>query len=415
MGLLMGQWLVGQTDGEMMGWIKAKQFNQVNAGLEGYEGKYGGLYQAVALNAFNRPAESMGLLVEMDVAGWADSVRFLHARMLYDNCVKSSRYAEAYAYGVVLRDGYKAHYDADEYDGLLQELKIWWSLRDVAPQGLVKNGDTRLKLERDLAGLKNMPIRIGDSTHLFVFDTGAGISCVTESYGKKLGVRMVSEGGIKIKGFTGADNDVRIGVVPELAFGNVVVRDVVVMVFADAAFSFADGAYVIHGILGFPVIKELGTFTLKGDSLIVPEDDPVMEVGHHNFVLDGLVPVIYVEAFGEELPCVFDTGDSEGSFNRLFYERFGTRLKGKMVRMGAGGAGGVREYDALVVKQLAVRVGEDRVKLKGVIVDTEHYNGSDGAFYGNMGQGLIGEFEGVRISFTNGVVEFIEESVVSGQ
>ena len=53
------------------------------------------------------------------------------------------------------------------------------------------NGETRLKMEKDAAGLKNLKVRVGEETMNFIFDTGANISTVSASVAKRLGMKMI--------------------------------------------------------------------------------------------------------------------------------------------------------------------------------------------------------------------------------
>ncbi len=98
-----------------------------------------------------------------------------------------------------------------------------------------------------MAGLINVPVEFKDSTFDFVFDTGANLSVITESYAIKAGldVRNVV---FKVRAITGIDVNAKLGVAKLLKMGDVEVENVVFIVFPDSVLSFAGGAYRIRGL-----------------------------------------------------------------------------------------------------------------------------------------------------------------------
>ncbi|MDT9096702.1 hypothetical protein RSW32_25600, partial [Escherichia coli] len=79
------------------------------------------------------------------------------------------------------------------------------------------------------------------------------------------------------------------------------------LVFRDEALSFANGAYKINGIIGFPVAKELGRITITRKSLLIDahrEDNSFAK----NFFVEQLRPIVLLGYKGKLLPFNFDTG-----------------------------------------------------------------------------------------------------------
>ncbi len=69
---------------------------------------------------------------------------------------------------------------------------IWKGLQNVPPQNHGHQQRDRIAYRRDLAGLINIPVSFADSTYYFVFDTGANLSVITESYARKSNLRMLN-------------------------------------------------------------------------------------------------------------------------------------------------------------------------------------------------------------------------------
>jgi hypothetical protein len=398
--------LKGQTESEILQNIRAKRFNEANALLLTYQGEHKFLYEGLVQNAFNQKEKSIQTLLKLDQETLSDSLKFAYLRVMNDNYVKVQNYKEAYATGKLLTEKYNAYFEADDREAEADAVKIWKCLQHSPAQKVIKSGDSRLSFAKDLAGLHTLPVKFGKTTHNFVFDTGAGISCVTDTYAKKLKIKIVSREPINVQGGTGAANSVRIGLVPKLSFGNITVENAVFLVFPDSAFSFAGGAYTINGIIGFPIIEALDLIAMEEDSIYIPQTVPVNPKLHHNFAFIQMSPIIYLRVFDQELPCLFDTGDSDFSFTKTFYDQFSSQLNGEFQQLKKAGAGGAVEYKALVAKPFHIFAGGQDILPAHIVVDTENDHVVGNEIYGNIGQGLIKKFKRTTIDFVNSDILF---------
>jgi predicted aspartyl protease len=167
-------------------------------------------------------------------------------------------------------------------------------MHDRKPQSVIKKADTRLPLKRDIAGLWNIPVNINDSTYGFVFDSGAGISVISHSFAKKLGIEIIPGFEVPVAGgLNGIMTRSKLGIAPLIHIGEIEFRDVLFLVFPDSSLSFAKGYYTINGIIGYPVINGFSSFSISGDEISIPKS-PESKSVKRNLVIDGLKPVIYL-------------------------------------------------------------------------------------------------------------------------
>ncbi|WP_278021859.1 retropepsin-like aspartic protease [Flavobacterium ginsengisoli] len=244
-------------------------------------------------------------------------------------------------------------------------------------------------------------VKVKDTVSHFVFDTGAGISCITESIAKKMGVKILPDNNISVESFTGQKNKVRIGVASEINLGELKIHNAVFLVYPDKAFTFADGAYVINGIIGFPIIKELGTITFEKDKLTFSKESE-SGTNEKNLFVDELRAIVMLKYKSKILPFNFDSGAKVSLFNKAFYETFKTDLDsiGTLETTKSSSAGAeVVSTEVLVLKDQPISLGNKTIQLPKMEIAPKDYGVYGEVNYGNIGQDVLGQFEKVVISF----------------
>ena len=385
---------------------KNKHYNELEENLRKQPGKDSALWTGILKSAFNQPVQSERLLTRFNAAQFPDSIAYLYLNARYDNNLNLFNYRKGADIGEILITKYKRSYTPDSYQTMQEDVAVWKTVSAIPPQELQKNGDNVIPLMHDKFGLQKVTVKVEDKDYDFVFDTGASICTVIESFAKKIGVKIISDSLIYTKAIAGNIVSGRMGVLDELSIGNIKAQHVLFYVFPDSVLSFAGGQLVIPAILGFPVIKSFGTFTQTKTAINIPAADPVMENVHHNFIVQDQVPIIYLKAFDREVPFAFDTGDNDILLNKIFYETFRSRLKGKFSMGSETGAGGSATFKALVLDSLTLFVGAQPATFKKISVNTENYHISGKEYYGNIGQALITKFRSMTISFTNARISF---------
>jgi len=365
--------------------------------------------QAVLANVFGQPEASNKLILSLSdtYSSLPDSLKFLIIRTEYDNNIKLCRYAEAYISGSKLLKQFPGHFTKEEMQEESEALIIWDVLQKQAPQQLSKEKDTRIYMKRDIAGLWNIPVQTDSTITNFVFDTGAGISVLTESLAKKMNINYPSKKTTEVKGgITGIPTTARIGIAEKLVMGNIIAHNVVFLVFPDSSLSFGGGVYKINGIIGFPVIKELEEITIAHDTLIVPKQVSGA-VESYNLAIDQLLPIIYLQYGADELPFTFDTGADGSLFSEVFYSRYESFIKssGKAGIAGVGGTSGSKKLN-IYTMPIELKSFDKRISLPNAQISTDTLSNSQGKFYGNLGQDIIKQFSGMTINFKNSYIVF---------
>ncbi|MFZ4591412.1 MAG: aspartyl protease family protein, partial [Ignavibacteria bacterium] len=163
------------------------------------------------------------------------------------NHINLFEYKEAFTSSKILKEKYLKYLDDEEKENLSDEEGLWNAVNDAKPQTIVKTGDTKIQMKKDIAGLWNIPVTINKENRDFIFDTGANFSVIIESLAKSLGMKMFDA---KVKVGTASDIkvDAKISVCEELIIDKIVLKNVVFLVLPDESLDF--GIYKIYGILG---------------------------------------------------------------------------------------------------------------------------------------------------------------------
>jgi predicted aspartyl protease len=301
---------------------------------------------------------------------------------------------------------YRHTLSAEDRDDAHNSDIIWKGLQNVAPQTTTIASTTHIAYRRDLAGLINIPVRFADSTFDFVFDTGANLSVITESYARKANLQLLNVR-FKVRAITGLEVFANLGIASELKLGNIIVRNAVFMIFPDSALSFARGLYTIKGIIGFPVIEQLQEIRINKNALTVPQ--VATDRAIRNFGVDELLPVISVVYNTDTLAFTFDTGAQFTFLNEPFYRHYKQLMDsaGKSFVMQVGGAGGISKTNAFRLPQIPITVAGQPALLKDVAVKTTSSDTKDKLYYGNLGQDIMNQFKEMVINFRYMYVDFI--------
>lgn len=386
--------------------INQKNFFKLNELFAGTKSKLPIAHQyfigAVLDNAFNKPEESNRKILKLEAskAVLPDSLMLKVWLIKEDNCMKQYDYAGAKNAVQTALNQYPDLLTADEKNDLRNNLKIWTALEHELRQQVSINGSTRLKMEKDIAGLKNLKVNTGKDTMNFIFDTGANISTVSASAARRLKMKVISAG-IDVDAVTGISVKADLAVCKKLVLGNVTVENAVFLVFADTALSFPQINYQINGILGFPVIEALNEVQLtQDDYFIVPDEETKINMPS-NMAIDGLTPLIYID--GRHF--TFDTGADKTMLYAPFYQENKKNIdeQYQSVKIGMGGAGGKIEHEGFKVNHTFHILGR-QVPLKNVSLLKAKINKE--TFYGNIGQDVIRQFSKMILNFNQMFIKF---------
>ena len=327
-------------------------------------------------------------------------------RALVDDYFLSGRYGDASdAYADLMK------HSADEFNRAHiygMDPHIYELLRDAAPQSVTGGRNFSVAIRRNSVGEIDVPLQIGDKKEWWIFDTGASISTITVSTANRLGLTISKERASTQSNATGNEVSIWMTVIPQIRFGSAIVHNAVAQVMDDKDLDInlgenglgENGHYQIEGILGYPVLAALGSFTFSGNDLTVaPESQPSSR--STRLYVDELTPLVEAKAGGHELVFGFDTGAIASSFSAKYFREFPhdfASLTGRehMVA-GAGGARSSRDYE---LPRVEFELGSARATLEDVDVLTSDLGvGLLDEVFGNIGQDLISQFKTFTIDF----------------
>lgn len=353
--------------------------------------------RALVEHAFNRPAASNATIAALlSHVGLPDSVTTMLRQMQVSNDLRQFAYRD----GLVATEALLAHgtnLDVATVRDLRNTQRIFRALVDVPAQTSTMYGRATLRIEGG-----RVPVQVNDSARHYVFDTGANLSTIMRSEARALGLRLYPAG-IKV----GTSTDQRVladlAVADRLTLGKADYRNVVFLVLDDSLLTFPGGLR-IPGIIGFPVIEQLGEVQVSraGEVIIT---DQVTARRPQNLTLDELTPltrVRWTDGTDEPLLCRLDTGADRTQFYLTFRDRFRALLdRTPSATRQIGGAGGVRELPVRVLPHPRLALGDTVVVLDSVDVLTQSVvQGSEDEYLDcNVGHDVLDRFPRYIVNF----------------
>ncbi len=382
-----------------------KQLNENISSLNESQKLY---YNALLDNVFNEPEksnESIDKLLSEYKNDLTDSmkVNLYNSRLV--NYVNLFMYKDAFEAGEILLAEHKNLMEKKEIEDLENSSSIFKAGFSLPPQTFETTGDTRMETKKDLAGLINIKAGINGNDEDFIFDTGANFSTVSESFAKKIGLIFL-EGRIEVGTATSVKVSSRLAYAPSLNIGSFKFKNVLFLVLPDEALSFAGGLYVINGIIGFPVIKEMKEIHFTDSELYIPEKPK--SSSYSNLALNGFLPVIETFADSDTLVFSFDTGAKRTIIYYPYYKKYKSIIDSKYepVDIKVGGAGGDETLKGYKINEMNFRISDGKTILKNVSLLSEQIKDKDEYIEGNLGGDFFSSFKTMIINFEDMYVEF---------
>jgi predicted aspartyl protease len=352
--------------------------------------------EAVLDNAFNRceDSEKKILLLLHSTAKLPDSLKYKIQRIKTDNEVKLYRYSDAAKTTTTILSDYKNILTLEEANDFKNSLKIWKTLENTAPQKIEIQGDTKIRMTKDIAGLNNLTVTAKGQQADFIFDTGANLSTISETVANRFGMKVFPTE-IEVGSITGKTVLAHLAVCEELLLQNIVMHNVIFLVMPDKALSFDQINYQIKGILGYPVIEALKEIQITRDGDFIVPAIPHGYVGNANMALAELTPIVNIEG----KPFSLDTGADHTSLYHAFYTDNKEEIQQHYAirKIKFGGAGGVTEVDGYVISH-TFNLDGHKTTLENLqlVIDKSR---PEETLYGNIGQDLIRQFSSMTLNF----------------
>jgi predicted aspartyl protease len=352
------------------------------------------LFKAKTCYVFNKPSESDSLitiLLQKYFSVFNDTIIADLFYMMTINEERLENYKKSYNYGSVVVKNYSRFYDSAFISELNDDNNIRLLLSNSPKMNISRSDNTQIRYKRDIAGLINLPVVLGSDSIDFIFDTGAGMPVIVSSLAQKYGFVPLGKK-IKIVAVTGKHIDADIALV-NLKIGNIDIRNSPFIVFPDSVLSFGKGAYVIKGVVGFPIIRKMGELIFQDNKdLVIPKVPSKKDT--KNFALDDATPVILVVYKNDSLPFHFDTGADK----TFLYSAFLNKL---------GGAGGETEVESYILDSALFSAGNVKARLDSIRILTKPLiSDQNKYFYGNFGQDFIKKYNEMKLNFSSMNISF---------
>ncbi len=356
----------------------------------------------------NNPAESEKYFIQDIISNTEihDTIKRDLCTVSIFNNVWLGDYKKSVDYSKILLTSYSAYIKEKDKEDYENSLLMWEAMQGVGKQEVIRKDETKLNMKRDLAGLYNIPVTYNNETFDFVFDTGANFSTITESYAKKLDL-VFSGGTIKVGAITGIKIDSRIAWAKSFFISNMEIKNALFLVLKDEDLSFAGGVYKINGIIGFPVIAEMGEVIIsKEGELDVPLTPSV--TNKNNLLIDGFNPLVEVDYKNNPMCFTFDTGAKTTMLYIPFLKDYEKEITSeyKLEDIKFGGAGGDIKVPGYNLKNVELKIADDKVVIPGLSLISESLKDKEEVFYGNLGQDFISKFDKMILNFKYMSIDF---------
>jgi clan AA aspartic protease (TIGR02281 family) len=366
-----------------------------SANVKGVDRTY---FEGVLANITNRPQRAIELLEkvvpEFEKEHSPRTARAL--RMLANSYVRIYKYDEANRYYKELIANYVEAFERGEQTSAKDDAATFALLQGAPAQTVEGPSEFSVPWKRSKLGSMDVEGTVNGVTVPWIVDTGANLSVVTESWAKKMGLKL-SEGSAQTQGITGAENPLKIAVIPELKIGPATVKNVVALVIDLTVNIGPEEKYEIPAVLGYPVLEALGRVTLTQDGQMKVSSRPAicagicpwMDAGSAMFI-DDLMPLVAGKISGKNVLFSFDTGAGNTMFSSRYVRDFESEFKDAALgKIGFGGAGGTKELKGYKQATVPLEIGGSKSTLKDVAVLNERVGTHLDALDGNLGRDVM--------------------------
>jgi predicted aspartyl protease len=322
-----------------------------------------------------------------------------------NNYIRTYRYKEAAETFNLLLTQYSNALDSSDIADYQNTQALYAAFSAVKPQQINIAGNVEIKAYHNRFNHLMMPVKCGGIADEFIFDSGANLSTITDSCAIKMGL-TIFESDIKVGTSTDIKIQTKLGVADSLYVGDILFENVTFLVIPAKQMTFPSVSYEIHGIIGFPVLHQMGEIrTGKDGTVTVPQKPENKRL--ENMFLYGLHPVVQLLSGNDTLLFTLDTGARSSELSNKYYENHSTEVeqKGKLHTTTRGGAGGIVEIKEYILTNFPYRIGNNSSMLPEISVILQEY-GFNKFFDGNLGQDVIMQFDTFILNFKDMYIDF---------
>ncbi|MFV0590061.1 MAG: aspartyl protease family protein [Draconibacterium sp.] len=365
-------------------------------------------YKAQVENAFcngEQSNEYAELLLKKYKTNFNDTLLIKLLSTTANNYVRDYQYKKASETYKTILEQYDNVLDSSEIESYKNVYQLFGTLESVKPQQIHKTDNTTIPSYRNRFNHLMTPVKSGQIEDEFIFDTGANLSTISDSYAHKMGLKIY-ESNINVGSATEIDIQTKLAVADSLYVGDILFENVVFLVAPDKQLSFPSVNYEIHGIIGFPVIRQMNEIRIQNDGTIkVPKVSQDRKL--NNMFMDGLTPVVQMFSQNDTLLMIFDTGAKETELYQNYYEKHKTQIESNSELQDAqqGGAGGIVDVKSYTLKDFPYTIGTKSNTLPKISI-TISESSSEATFNGNLGQDIFTQFNDMILNFEYMYLDF---------
>ena len=277
-----------------------------------------------------------------------------------------------------------------------KQRRALWSLLSAlarSPEQSVQRYESSVLPFEMVEGSMFIPTVVNGTHTNLMIDSGATISMMTVSEARRLGlqIREVGPEAAGVYGATGAETSFHITVAAQLEIGECRLSNVTFIVLNDEYFQFPAG---YAGALGLPVLIALRTLSwnAKGEfhTAFPAQARDFMKA---NIAFDGPEPVANAAIRNQQLPLIFDTGNSTTIFGPEFGASFADVFSsaGRKGALSINGVSGSANLSCSYISRVALRVNGFKAVLRSVPVLLDTTTPNSNWFCGRLGMDCLNQ------------------------
>jgi predicted aspartyl protease len=278
----------------------------------------------------------------------------------------------------------------------LQEQTAMVGFRGLPNQILEKIQPSTLTHE---SGSIFIPFSINGRPAEYFFDTGAWVSCMSESEAKRLGLSVRQASGT-VGTSAGADIGFRTAIAQSVVVGKIRFKNVSFAVFPDSQEPWSVLPPGRRGILGIPIL--VGVRTLRWNratTIEIGNKSEPLDIRRSNLAFDNDHVVVTAKVEQREIRATLDTGAETTDLYKPFADEFARLLseKGKKDSTEVRGVGHAETFDSVTLPELRIQLGGSDTVLKPAHVLLRSIGAT--CCVGNIGMDLLQQSPAFRIDF----------------
>jgi predicted aspartyl protease len=240
------------------------------------------------------------------------------------------------------------------------------------------------------------PVSVNGQNARLALDTGAGISIITESEARRLGLTNLATQ-LEFTWFAGAKSKQHIAVAKRVAIGNFEFHDVAFGVIADE--DLARFSRQIHGAIGLSLLLAIETIRWSRDGEL-ELGFPSSPAGESNLCFDNFATVARIEFQQRKIYAVFDTGNPCSKWWPPLSRDFPKLINQSSGKKSIANTGGnTADVQAAIIPQLPLRIGGFEVTQNDAPVLQAQTSANSAYYHGNLGFDLLRQARRVTLDF----------------